>query len=135
MAGCGSGASGGSGSPFCQKFRDLNAHPGAIFNGLGLAPSLSAGTATTVVIPAFERIDRLLHQLDQEAPATVKPDMDTTMPVFDSLLSALRHTGTYGAAKAYEAAHPPQLDPTRAVAAEQHLTAYVRSTCHVKVSS
>ncbi len=137
-AGCGAGSTAGSASKFCQTFRELNARPGSILNGLGPAPStFGPSTTTASVLPVFRRVAAVLAQVDQDAPGAVKPDVNAVKPLFDSLVVDLARTSTISELAAYEASHPP-LSPAgvqKAVAAEQHLSAYLKNTCHAKITS
>jgi len=58
-------------------------------------------------------------------------------PLFDAIRVDLTRTTTMSEFAAYEASHPPlsAAQAQKAVAAEQHLGAYLRNTCHAKVTS
>lgn len=131
----GGGISLASPAAFCATLKHQISHPNQLWDGLGSAPDVS-GSGTSVpskdALKALLPLIGLFSRLDQEAPATIKPAMDTIVRYFTGLQAAYHHGATVGQVDQYLRQHP--ISVRGLTSAEHSLNHFMTATCHIRES-
>lgn len=97
-------------------------------------PSITADAPAAVAVPVLLAVDGVLTSASKVAPPQVSPDLAILTSYYRAVTTDYKQGTTVGEVRQHIKAHPPA-DAAKVGGAMQHLSGYLRDSCHINLGS